>query len=138
MLPFYTFGISFGAIVALILFRAVEERNGVTIAKSVRARLDKVVVRVFINLDRVFSRNWERFLRDSSVYLLHQLSLVALFLVRFLERRLVRLINFIKGKHATRTDKSVSSFLQDVSSSSKENHSVKTKETDMKTGTSKE
>jgi hypothetical protein len=118
MIPIYTFGASLVAIIALIYFRYTEEKNGVLYLATFRRLLDKAVVHFFSKIkkvQRIFgSRGWEHLLHDSSVFLLHQFSLSALFLVRFLEKRLVRLVNFVRGKHVAQAG-DASDFLKQVS-----------------------
>jgi hypothetical protein len=136
MIPVYTFGFSLLAIAALIYFRHLEERRGVMYGETFRLRLDEVVVRSFLKMKQVPKifgwRGWEHVFHDSVVFVLHQLSLLALFLVRFLERRLVRLVNFVKGKHVSRTDAGVSIFLQDMTGESKTLKSIHERKAGMR------
>jgi len=116
MFALYSFGISFTALLALIAFRYAENRMGRQVASDMRARADRCVLRIVAKIALAVNRDWEQVLRVVFVFFLHQATLVALWGVRLLERRLVRFTNFIKGKHIkVEGNGNASVFLQDVS-----------------------
>jgi hypothetical protein len=108
---------SFLGILLLFLFKEWEMRHPVNWYRSARARADRKVV--------VLGKILGRLPTSSRVFLvrflhraLYRLSEVMLLIIRWIERRLLRLINMIKGRGEINKEKgSVSLFLASIAAS---------------------
>ena len=119
MTPFIVFGVSGGLIAFMLLFKYWENKSGNVYFRSLRRKLDNLIVReVEIRgeqIPRVFEGGAQRS-RTMLVYIIHETALVALAGIRFVEQRLVRFLDFIRGRHGhhIRNRKQASSYLRDI------------------------
>ncbi len=119
-----SFGISFLGIVALLAFKSWEVRRGIGVFPDIRIRMDKRVVYWKSLLYTALPICIAVFLRGfhASVYYASEFTLRA---VRFLERRLLRFVNMVKGRRGEINKKKGSASLFLAAISSKEERSSK-------------
>jgi len=118
--------ISFGMLIGLLSFRTFENKREVVYLKTWRETLDNATLRSIQFVRRAVLREWKRYVALFFVALAHRITVVALDLVRMIERRLITTVNVIRGQYVLRArGRQVSSFLQSVVSGRKSKVVVK-------------
>jgi len=117
------FILAFSGILILTVFKNWERRNGVEGTRALRSRFDAELIELGAAV-RAFPHRVKFFAVEISKRLVIEASSATLHLLRFVEYKLIRVINLVKGKQQISDDKAtVSYFLQNVSTY-KEEHPV--------------
>lgn len=99
----------------LVAFKALELRHGRIFFKDVRARLDARVERLFVSLKGDVPHRGKLLIADVLHYFMVQTIGLALVTIRFVERRLARFVDMVKGRQKLRGDNGTRSmYLRDV------------------------
>jgi len=114
MTPVIILGVSLTGITLLIALKEIEYKRRKTFALSLRQRADRRVLRLVnffqIHLPTLSRKVWQQMLHHFALHL----GTFFLKVVRFVENRLVRFINIIKGKGVIKKKGSASFFIQNV------------------------
>lgn len=114
MWTFILFVISVTGIVALIVFKNWEQRRGSAPGAALRARIDArvAVLGGWLKSVPLYFKEHSKVL---SAQIIFHLSAIMLRIVHFAERKLIRVINLVKGRGDVTTKKGAASFfLQNV------------------------
>lgn len=117
----YTMGLlwififSLWGIAVLFTVRLYELRRDIVFFAHARARLDTAVIRLFLYVRHATDGTIKNSLKRVATYISHGVVFGVLLLVRALERRLSRVVLFIKGKYIPkRGEGKTSKFLEEV------------------------
>jgi hypothetical protein len=115
MISIVIFTFAFAGLAGLILMKHFEMKAGKTILRAFRFKADTAVAAA----DLYVRRHVPTFGKKMSKQVAHQTayhtSSVVLRIVQFMERRLLRFINLIKGKGVVKKNGSASFFLKHIS-----------------------
>ncbi|MEK7589745.1 MAG: hypothetical protein AAB475_00630 [Patescibacteria group bacterium] len=115
MTSIFSFAVAFIAIVGMIAFKNWEIKAGKTILRNARFKADKVVVEWFIALKSHIPTKGKHLSKEITHHTAYHISHFALGGVKFAERKLIRVINFIKGKGVVNKNGNASHYLKNVS-----------------------
>jgi hypothetical protein len=115
MASIFSFGIATFAIVGMIAFKNWEIKAGKTVLREVRFKADKIVAGWFIFVRSHIPTKGKHLSKEITHHTAYHISYVALGGVKFAERKLVRIINFIKGKGVIKKDRTASHYMKNVS-----------------------
>lgn len=115
MTSIFSFGIAFIAIVGMIAIKNWEIKRGITLFRDVRFKADKAVVLWFTFVKSHIPTRGRHLSKKITHHTAYHVSHAALGGVKFAERKLVRIINFIKGKGVVRKDRTASHYMKNVS-----------------------
>ncbi|MEX0652045.1 MAG: hypothetical protein WD509_01040 [Candidatus Paceibacterota bacterium] len=114
MISISAFIISLSGIVSLLYFRLWEHRNGVRILGTQRVRLDATVASLYMHLERrVPTLDHTLFFRIYHITV-HYFALIVLGIVKIIERKMVTLLEYVRGKREVRRGVTRSEFLKQV------------------------
>jgi hypothetical protein len=115
MASIFSFSIAFVAIVGMIAMKNWEIKKGVTLWRGARFKADKVVVRWFLFVRSHIPAKGKRLSKEITHHTAYHISHIALGVVKFAERKLIRIINFIKGKGVVNKNRIASHYMKNVS-----------------------
>ena len=115
MIAIFSFIFSLLAIIGMISIKNWEMKAGKTIFAKMRFKFDIFVAKYLIILKSYTQTNNGRyFLKEIIHYTAYYISHIALSCARFAERKLIKIINFIKGRGVIEKKGQVSSYLKNV------------------------
>jgi len=107
--------VSIVGMVTLVALKACELRRGRTFLEAARARLDARVLRLFAALQGDVPQKGKLFAADALHHATVQITGLVLLVVRFVERRLTRFVNMVKGRRNLKNGIGTrSTYLRDV------------------------
>lgn len=115
MVSVFSFGFAFLAIVGIIAFKNWEIKAGKTILREKRFKADKIVAGWFTTFKSHIPTKGKHLSKEITHHTAYHVSHAALGGVKFAEKKLVRIINFIKGKGVVRKDRTTSHYMKNVS-----------------------
>lgn len=115
MTAVFLFIFAFLAIVGMLAIKNWELKAGKTLFRDVRFKADKAVAKWATILKSHVPRNGKIISKELTHNAAYHISHVALAGVHFAERKLIRVINFIKGKGVVKKDRTASHYLKNVS-----------------------
>lgn len=115
MTSIFSFAFSFIAIVSMIAFKNWEIKAGKTLWRGSRFKADKIVARWLTVLKSHIPTTGKRFSKEITHHTAYHISYIALSGVKFMERKLIRIINFIKGRGIVKKDRTASHYMKNVS-----------------------
>ncbi|MBT3282739.1 hypothetical protein HON59_00695 [bacterium] len=115
MTSIFSFGISFIAIVGMIAIKNWEIKRGVTLLRDARFKADKAVASWSTFVKSHIPTKGKHLSKEITHHTAYHVSHAALGVVKFAEGKLVRIINFIKGKGVVRKDRNTSHYMKNVS-----------------------
>lgn len=98
MITISIFAASLVCLLALFLLKRHELAGGSPLMPIVRARADRIVVRMSERLEFKIERFFHLFSKQVIIKGLHNITLIALRFVRAIERRLVRVTTLVRGR----------------------------------------
>lgn len=115
MTSIFSFTFALFAIAGMIAFKNWEIKSGITVFRKFRFKADRVVAKWFIFVKSHMPTEGKHLSKEITHHTAYHVSRTALAVVRFAERKLIRIINFIKGKGIVRKDGTASHYLKNVS-----------------------
>lgn len=115
MVSIFVFGFVFLAIVGMIAFKNLEIKAGKTILREKRFTADRIVANWFMIFKSHIPTKGKRLSKEITHHTAYHISHTALGGVKFAEKKLIRIINFIKGKGVVRKDGETSHYMKNVS-----------------------
>ena len=115
MTAVFSFGFAFIAIVGMIVFKGWEIKAGKTLHRDFRFKADRAVAKWTTLLKSHLPTRGRVISKELSHNVAYHVSHAALSGVHFAERKLIRIINFIKGKGVVKKDRTTSHYLKNVS-----------------------
>ena len=115
MASIFSFGFALIAIVSMITFKNWEIRAGKTILREKRFKADKIVANWFTMFKSHLPTRGRKLSKEITHHTAYHISHFALSGVKFIERKLIRIINFIKGKGIIKKDRKASHYMKNVS-----------------------
>lgn len=115
MVSIFSFVFAMTAIAGMITFKNWELKAGKTVFREIRFKADKVVFSFFTFIKSHLPTKGKRFSKEVAHHSIFYFSHFALSGVKFLERKLVRLIDFIKGRGVVKKERNTSDYLKNVS-----------------------
>lgn len=115
MVSIFLFSFAFIAIVGMIAMKNWEIKAGKTVLREARFKADKAVVSWFIFVKSHIPTKGKSLSKEITHHTVYHVSQVALRGVKFAEKKLVRIINFIKGKGVVKKDRTASHYMKNVS-----------------------
>jgi len=114
-ISFSVFILSLTGIASLLSFSVWEKKRGTRLFVEARAKLDSLVVRaVKICTERIESLDSPTLSRAYNA-LIHFLAIVILRVIKILEKKMIRVLNTIRGRRELVSQGSASEFLKEVS-----------------------
>ena len=115
MIAIFSFIFSLLAIIGMISIKNWEMKAGKTIFAKMRFKFDIFVAKYLIILKSYTqTKNGRYFLKKIIHYTAYYISHIALSCARFAERKLIKIINFIKGRGVIEKRRQASSYLKNV------------------------
>ena len=115
MIAIFSFIFSLLAIIGMISIKNWEMKAGKTIFAKTRFKFDIFVAKYLIILKSYTQTNNGRyFLKEIIHYAAYYISHIALSCARFAERKLIKIINFIKGRGVIEKKRQASPYLKNV------------------------
>jgi hypothetical protein len=114
MVSIFSFGIAFLAIVGMIAFKNWEIKAGKTVLREVRFKADKIVAGWFTIFKSHIPTRGKHLSKEITHHTAYHVSHAALGVVKFAEGKLVRIINFIKGRGVVKKDRTASHYMKNV------------------------
>lgn len=115
MVSVFSFIFALFAIIGMIAFKNWEIKAGITVFREFRFKADRITIlwSSFVkgNIPTEGKHLSKKIMHNTVYYISH----AALAVVRFAEQKLVRIINFIKGKGIVKKDRTTSHYLKNVS-----------------------
>ena len=99
----------------MIAFKNWEIKAGKTIFRDVRFKADKVVASWITFIKSHVPTRGKKLSKEITHHAAFHFSHFALSIVKFIERKLIRIINFIKGKGVVKKDRIASHYMKNVS-----------------------
>lgn len=115
MASVFSFSFAFVAIVGMIAFKNWEIKAGKTVLRERRFKADKVVAKWFTFIKSHIPTKGKHLSKEITHHTAYHVSHVALSGVKFAERKLIRVINFIKGRGVVKKDRTTSHYMKNVS-----------------------
>ncbi|MDP6388075.1 MAG: hypothetical protein QGG63_02285 [Candidatus Pacebacteria bacterium] len=115
MAAVFSFAFAFLAIIGMLVVKNWEIKAGKTLFHDARFKADKEVVKWITVLKSHVPTRSRLISKELMHNIAYHVSHVALAGVRFAERKLVKVINFIKGKGVVKKDAVASHYLKNVS-----------------------
>lgn len=117
MLATVPLAVSIVGILSLLGLKALERKRGKVFFGIVRKRADEGVLKLERTLTKRLPELIKELISSAAHYVTYKVTALALMLVRFVERRLTRFVNFVKGRREVRKNGGTRSrFLRDVTS----------------------
>ena len=115
MIAIFSFIFSLLAIIGMISIKNWEMKAGKTIFAKMRFKFDIFVAKYLIILKSYTqTKNGRYFLKKIIHYTAYYISHIALSCARFAERKLIKIINFIKGRGVIEKKRQASPYLKNV------------------------
>jgi hypothetical protein len=115
MTAIFSFAIAFFAIIGMFTVKSWELKAGKTLFRDFRFKVDKITVRLIIFLKSYMPTRGRLISKELTHNAAYHISHIALFGVHYLERKLIKIINFIKGKGVVKKDRTTSHYMKNVS-----------------------
>ena len=115
MVAIFSFAFAFLAIIGMLVVKNWEMKAGKTLKRNFRFKADKAVAKWTTFLKSHLPTRGRVISKELSHNIAYHVSHVALAGVHFAERKLIRIINFIKGKGIVKKDRTASHYLKNVS-----------------------
>lgn len=115
MVSIVVFLVSLAGLIALMSLRLWEMRHGARCAQAVRGRLDSRTIRVREYVRTHTPTPSLSFLSHAYHHGVHLCAIGALFVLRAVERRVVRVLEYVRGKREVQRGVTGSDFLKSVS-----------------------
>ncbi|MBL7045336.1 MAG: hypothetical protein ISR98_01935 [Parcubacteria group bacterium] len=115
MTSVFSFGIVSIAIIGMIAMKNWEIKRGMTVLHDVRFKADKIVASWFTFVKSHIPTQGKHLSKEITHHTVYHVSHAALGVVKFAESKLVRIINFIKGKGVIKKDRTTSHYMKNVS-----------------------
>jgi hypothetical protein len=115
MTAIFSFVFAFLAIISMLVVKNWEVKAGKTLHSDFRFKADRAVAKWTVIFKSHLPTKGRVILKEVSHNIAYYVSHVALAGVHFAERKLIRVINFIKGKGVVRKDRTASHYLKNVS-----------------------
>lgn len=115
MVSIFSFVFAMTAIAGMITFKNWELKAGKTVFREIRFKADRIVFSFFIFIKSHLPIRGKKFSKEIIHHSIFYFSHFALSGVKFLEKRLIRLINFIKGRGVIKKERNTSDYLKNVS-----------------------
>ncbi|HJL55632.1 MAG: hypothetical protein QGH85_01460 [Candidatus Pacebacteria bacterium] len=115
MAAIFSFAFAFLAIIGMLIIKNWEVKAGKTLSHEFRFKADRAVAKWTTILKSHLPTRGRVISKELSHNIAYHVSHVALAGVHFAERKLIRVINFIKGKGIVNKDRATSHYLKNVS-----------------------
>jgi hypothetical protein len=115
MTSIFSFSFALVAIVGMIAFKNWEIKEGRTILHKARFNADRVVASWFTFVRSHLPTRGRKLSKEITHHAAFHFSHFALSGVKLMERKLIRVINFIKGKGVVKKDRTTSHYMKNVS-----------------------
>ncbi|MFQ5661791.1 MAG: hypothetical protein ACE5F2_00865 [Candidatus Paceibacteria bacterium] len=115
MAAIFSFAFAFLAIIGMLVVKNWEVRAGKTLWSDFRFKADRKVAKWTTILKSHLPTRGRVISKELTHNTAYHVSHAALACVHFAERKLIRVINFIKGKGVVKKDAAASSYLKNVS-----------------------
>lgn len=115
MTAVFSFSFAFLAIIGMFAVKNWEIKAGKTLLREVRFKADMVVAKSIIFIKSNAPTKGRVISKELTHHTAYHISHIALACVHFAERRLIRVINFIKGKGIVKKDRTASHYMKNVS-----------------------
>jgi uncharacterized membrane protein YidH (DUF202 family) len=102
-------------IAVLVLLKHFEMKAGRTFFHSIRFKADTFIARTGLLIHRHVPTIGKKISKHVAHHTAYHTSSIVLMIVQFMERRLLRLVNLIKGKGVVKKNGSASFFLKHIS-----------------------
>lgn len=115
MVSIFLFVFAITAMAGMIAFKNWELRAGKTIFREIRFKADRIVFSFFTFIKSHLSTKGKSLSNEVIHHTIFYFSHFALNCIKFLEKKLIRLINFIKGRGILKKERNTSVFLKNIS-----------------------
>ena len=115
MASVFSFAFAFAAIAGMIAFKNWEVKKGRTMLRDFRFKADRIVAEWFTFIKGNIPTQGKHLSKEITHHTVYHVSHVALDVVKFMEKKLIRIINFIKGRGVVKKQGQASHYLKNVS-----------------------
>jgi hypothetical protein len=115
MIAVFSFAFTFFAIIGMLVVKNWEIKAGKTLLREIRFKADRTVAKWTTFFKSHLPTRGRVISKELTHNTAYHISHIALAVVHFAERKLIRIINFIKGKGVVKKDAAASHYMKNVS-----------------------